>query len=55
MEVKKRDGQIESFDVLKIAKAIYKARLDAGQNKDLEFCVNEAKTITESLPNGGKV
>ena len=55
MQVKKRDGQIEQFDVLKIAKAIYKARLDAGQNKDLDFCVNEAETITDSLPNGGKI
>ena len=55
MKVRKRKGEIENFNYLKIAKAIYKARLDAGQNQDLEYCVNEAKTIADSLPNGGKI
>lgn len=51
MRIKKRNGQIEDFDLIKIAKAIYKARVDAGQDKDLEFCVNEAKDIKSKLPN----
>lgn len=50
-QVRKRNGQIEQFDLIKIAKAIYKARVDAGQDKDLEYCVNEAKEIKATLPN----
>ena len=54
-QVRKRNGQIEQFDLIKIAKAIYKARVDAGQDKDLEYCVNEAKEIKATLPNHDSV
>ena len=51
--VKKRNGEIESFDIFKIAKAIYKARIDAGEMKDLEHCVNEAKQVLNSMNKAG--
>lgn len=54
-QVRKRNGQIEQFDLIKIAKAIYKARVDAGQEHDLEYCVNEAKEIKATLPNQDSV
>lgn len=55
MQIRKRNGEVQNFDLIKIAKAIYKARIDAGQDKDLEFCVNEAKEIKASLPNGNSI
>jgi len=36
MQVRKRTGQIEEFDISKVAKAIYKARLDANVSQTLE-------------------
>lgn len=51
MKIKKRNGDIENFDLMKIAKAIYKARIDARQDRDFEFCVEEAKKIKSMLPN----
>jgi len=52
MQVKKRNGELEEFNVLKIAAAIYKARLDAGYNKSLTECVDEAKIIMKNIVNG---
>lgn len=52
MQVKKRNGSLEDFDIIKIAKAIYKARIDAGYNKTLEECVSEAKKIVSGIVNG---
>ncbi|MBN2839301.1 MAG: hypothetical protein JXM74_11150 [Fusobacteriaceae bacterium] len=55
MQIRKRNGETQSFDLMKIAKAIYKARIDAGQDKDLEFCVNEAKEVKATLPNHNSI
>jgi ribonucleoside-diphosphate reductase alpha chain len=52
MQVRKRNGKVEEFDITKIAKAIYKARLDAKQDKSVEDCLNEAKKIMKDLRNG---
>lgn len=52
MQVKKRNGSLENFDIIKIAKAIYRARLDAGYDKSLEDCVSEAKEIVSKIVNG---
>jgi len=35
MQVKKRNGDGQIFNVMKIAKAIYRARIDANQEKTL--------------------
>ena len=45
MQVKKRNGDGQIFDVMKIAKAIYRARIDANQEKTLEECVKEAREV----------
>jgi ribonucleoside-diphosphate reductase alpha chain len=45
MQVKKRNGDGQIFDVMKIAKAIYRARIDANQEKNLEECVKEAREV----------
>jgi ribonucleoside-diphosphate reductase alpha chain len=45
MQVKKRNGEGQIFDVMKIAKAIYRARIDANQEKTLEECVKEAREV----------
>jgi hypothetical protein len=50
MFVQKRNAEQQDFDLLKIAKAIYKARIDAGQDRDLEECVLEAEKIVKTLP-----
>ena len=55
MQVKKRNGSLENFDIIKIAKAIYRARLDAGYDKSLEDCVSEAKEIVSKIEVNGKV
>lgn|GEM_PF-7133955 len=52
MQVKKRNGELEDFNLMKIAKAVYRARLDAGYEKDLERCVDEAKIIMKDIVNG---
>lgn len=52
MQVRKRNGELEDFDILKIAKAIYRARLDAGQEKELDECVEEAQFIVKNILNG---
>lgn len=52
MQVRKRNGSLEQFDVIKIAKALYNARLDAGYEKSLEECVNEAGNIVKNIKNG---
>jgi len=52
MQVRKRNGQVEDFDILKIARAIYMARLDAGQEKELEDCLEEAEFIVKNILNG---
>jgi ribonucleoside-diphosphate reductase alpha chain len=45
MQVKKRNGDGQIFDIMKIAKAIYRARIDANQEKTLEECVKEAREV----------
>ena len=55
MKVRKRNGKERGFDLTKIAKAIYKARIDANQDRTLEECIEEAKIIKETLPNGGSI
>jgi ribonucleoside-diphosphate reductase alpha chain len=45
MQVKKRNGDGQIFDLMKIAKAIYRARIDANQEKTLEECVKEAREV----------
>ena len=45
LQIKKRNGQIERFDLSKMAKAIYKARLDANQERSIEHCFAEARAI----------
>lgn len=52
MQVKKRNGELEDFNLLKIATAIYRARLDAGYQQELEQCVKEAKDIMKDIVNG---
>lgn len=52
MKVKKRNGELQKFDLIKIAKAIYRARLDAGYEKELDECVHEAKEIMKGIVNG---
>ncbi len=54
MKVKKRNGKIQGFNYLKIAKALYRARVDANEEKDLESCVQEAKSIIELFPQNEK-
>lgn len=49
MQVKKRNGALEEFNILNIAKAIYKARIDAVKDKSLEECLTEAQEAIESL------
>jgi ribonucleoside-diphosphate reductase alpha chain len=49
MKVKKRNGELQDFNLIKIAKAIYKARLDAGYEKDMEQCIFEADQISKSI------
>ena len=50
-EVVKRNGSIESFNILKIASAIYKTRKDIGQDVTIDDCVPEARKIVEDLKN----
>lgn len=50
MFVQKRNADKQEFDLIKVAKAIYKARVDAGQDRYLEDCVAEAEEIVKSLP-----
>jgi ribonucleoside-diphosphate reductase alpha chain len=45
MQVKKRNGDGQIFNVMKIAKAIYRARIDANQEKTLEECMKEAREV----------
>ena len=47
MQVQKRNGTVEPFNINKMAKAIYKARLDANEEKTIEECVVEAREILE--------
>lgn len=54
-QIRKRNGKIQDFDIIKIAKSIYKARIDAGREKSLEYCVEEAKEVRSSLPNDGTI
>ena len=50
MFVQKRNAEKQEFDLIKVAKAIYKARVDAGQDRYLEDCVKEAEEIVKMLP-----
>jgi ribonucleoside-diphosphate reductase alpha chain len=50
LQVKKRNGDIQEFDIIKIAKAIYKARIDAVKDKTLEDCVTEAQEVMKTIP-----
>ena len=50
-EVVKRNGSIEPFNILKIASAIYKTRIDNGQDVAIDDCVAEAREIVEVLKN----
>lgn len=47
--VVKRNGTEVSFNILKIAAAIYKTRIDVGQDITMEECVPEAREIVENL------
>lgn len=49
MQVKKRNGKLEEFNIEKIAKAIYKTRLEANQDKNLQDCIKEAKKISKTF------
>jgi ribonucleoside-diphosphate reductase alpha chain len=49
MQVRKRTGQIEEFDISKVAKAIYKARLDANVSQTLEESFIEARKVLNHL------
>lgn len=55
MQVQKRNGQTESFNINKMAKAIYNARLDANEEKTIEECILEAHEVLEWLPYGERV
>lgn len=46
-EIIKRNGSIESFNILKIASAIYKTRIENKQDVSIDDCVPEARTIVE--------
>jgi len=52
MQVQKRNGEKESFDINKMAKAIYNARLDANEERTIEECIAEAREVIEWLPYG---
>ena len=47
MQVQKRNGEVESFNVNKMAKAIYNARLDANEERTIEECILEAREVLE--------
>jgi hypothetical protein len=47
MKVQKRNGTVEGFNINKMAKAIYKARLDANEERTIEECIAEAREIIE--------
>jgi hypothetical protein len=49
MKVRKRNRELQGFNLLKITKAIYRARLDAGYEKTLDECVFEAKEIVKEF------
>lgn len=49
VQVRKRNGKIEEFDITKIAVAIYRTRLDANQEKSLTQCINEAKEVIADM------
>jgi ribonucleoside-triphosphate reductase len=55
MQVQKRNGETQSFDINKMAKAIYNARLDANEEKTIDECVEEARQVLETLPYGERV
>jgi hypothetical protein len=47
MQVQKRNGELENFNINKMAKAIYNARLDANEERTIEECVAEAREVLE--------
>jgi hypothetical protein len=47
MQVQKRNGELESFNINKMAKAIYNARLDANEERTIEECIAEAREVLE--------
>jgi hypothetical protein len=47
MQVQKRNGETQSFDINKMAKAIYNARLDANEERTIEECIAEAREVLE--------
>jgi hypothetical protein len=47
MQVQKRNGELETFNINKMAKAIYNARLDANEEKTIEECIAEAREVLE--------
>jgi hypothetical protein len=47
MRVQKRNGEVQKLDINKMAKAIYKARLDANEEKTMEDCLTEAREVLE--------
>lgn len=49
IKVRKRDGSLENFNLMKIAKAIYKAKVESGRNLELDECVEDAKAIMDEL------
>ena len=51
MKVRKRNGRLQEFDLIKIANAIYKARLDAGYEETLDDCLFEATKIMKDISN----
>ncbi len=55
MKVRKRNGDIEDFNIAKIVSALYGARIDAGQDGNLEKCFDEARSVIKTLPNGDSI
>jgi hypothetical protein len=47
MQVQKRNGELESFNINKMAKAIYNARLDANEERTIEECIVESREVLE--------
>lgn len=55
MQVIKRNGDVQEFDVSKIANALYKVFKEVGQEKSFEECMREAKFLTEYYEESGEI
>lgn len=55
MNIIKRNGEIENFDINKIANALYKVYKEIGTEKTIKECFKEAESLTEPYEESGKI